>query len=545
MSIRAAALVLLVVGLAATSVAQPAPATGTAIIRGRVVAADTAKPLRGARLTIAAPGLGGPPRTTTTTPDGRYEFKNLPAGSYTVTATKGGYIQLRYGQRRALEQPRPLEVLAGQTVERIDFALPRTGVIAGLVADEVGDPIAGVTVHPMRVELFQGRRQLVPTTQGDETDEAGQYRLSGLSPGTYMVRATTRETWTVTRSGRKDVMSFVPTYFPGTDDLALARRVTVGMAEQVRGVDFSLIPGRTVKISGTAFNSSGRPVQSVMLGLDVMGPGGGRVGGAGNAVVAPDGSFTFRDVLRGEYKLRAAGSEEAVSVPVVVGDSDIENVALVTSKGWSATGTVTTESGAPLNLPRQRVGVTASALNTLGGMRLQGEPVLRSILNEDWTFSITSIIGPARFRVTLPDGWAVKSIQDAARDLVDTPVELKSGETLSGVRVIVTDRVTSVTGQLLDDNAVPLVDGTIVVFASDAGKWSEASRFIRAVRPNQQGQYRVKGLPPGEYLAVALDYVEDGLWNDPEYLASLRPRAEKLTLKEGESRAISLKLVTP
>jgi len=55
--------------------------------------------------------------------------------------------------------------------------------------------------------------------------------------------------------------------------------------------------------------------------------------------------------------------------------------------------------------------------------------------------------------------------------------------------------------------------------------------FIRATRPDQQGQWRIKGAS-GEFLAVAVDYVEDGQWNDPEYLESIATYAQKVTLEE-------------
>ena len=61
-----------------------------------------------------------------------------------------------------------------------------------------------------------------------------------------------------------------------------------------------------------------------------------------------------------------------------------------------------------------------------------------------------------------------------------------------------------------------------------------------ATRPDQQGQYRISGLPPGDYLANAVDYVQEGQWNDPEYLESVRRYAQKLTISEGASRAITL-----
>ena len=68
---------------------------------------------------------------------------------------------------------------------------------------------------------------------------------------------------------------------------------------------------------------------------------------------------------------------------------------------------------------------------------------------------------------------------------------------------------------------------------------------MRAVRPDQKGQYQLKGLPPGEYLAVAVDYVPDGMWNDPAYLESLRRYGQTLTLAEGSSTTLSLKLSNP
>jgi len=91
----------------------------------------------------------------------------------------------------------------------------------------------------------------------------------------------------------------------------------------------------------------------------------------------------------------------------------------------------------------------------------------------------------------------------------------------------------------------PLRDATVLIFPGDADKWFETARTIRAARPDQQGRWQVKGLPAGEYLAIALDYVEDGAWNDPEYLESLRRDAQKVALAEGGSESMALKLVVP
>jgi Carboxypeptidase regulatory-like domain len=529
---------------------QPAPKTGAAIIRGRIVAADTAKPLRRAQITVSAPGLPPPGRSANTNVDGRYEIKDLPAGSYTVTVTRSGYLQLRYGQHRPLEQARPLEVLDRQVVEHVNFSLPRMAVIAGRITDEVADPVAGVTVVAMRSMYFEGRRQLVPMAGGiTRTDDAGQYRIPALVPGTYFVLARMGETWTVNTGGQKTVMGFVPTYFPGTASPAEAKRVAVGIGQEVRGIDLSLIPGRTARISGRALDSQGRPLAGRSVGLMVefrSSQFGGAFQGVGGTTVGTDGTFTLRDVPPGEYQLSAmtaapaAGMEERASQTAVVAGVDVDDVVLVTQAPWSIAGQVVNEQGTPPAVPRDRVNINA---RTIGG---RANPLMgRGDVKEDWTFAVKNILGPARLLVAAPDGWAVKTVLQDGRDVADAVLEAKHGETLAGVQVVLTDRVTTVSGQVADDKGAPLADGTVLVFASDAEKWAEDSRYIRAARPDEQGQFVVRGLPPGDYLAVAIEYVQEGQWNDPEYLESVRRYAQKVTLREGGSQAIALKLATP
>jgi hypothetical protein len=164
---------------------------------------------------------------------------------------------------------------------------------------------------------------------------------------------------------------------------------------------------------------------------------------------------------------------------------------------------------------------------------------------EDGTFSLAHVFGRAKMQVTVPDGWMVKSITRDGQDIADTWLQLGSGQELSSIEVLVTSRVTRVEGQLLDEKNQPLRDSTVLVFPSDADKWFENSKTIRATRPDQQGRWQAKGLPAGEYLAIALDYVEDGAWNDPEYLETLRRDAQKVTLSDGGSQTVALRVIVP
>jgi hypothetical protein len=140
----------------------------------------------------------------------------------------------------------------------------------------------------------------------------------------------------------------------------------------------------------------------------------------------------------------------------------------------------------------------------------------------------------------------MKAVLHDGRDISDTLLDPPGGGALSGVEVIVTNRVATLAGQVVNAAGTPIAEGTIVVFADGAQKWYEASRWVQALRPDQRGRFQIASLLPGEYLAVAMDYVEDGMWNDPDYLASLRPFARTVTVSaDGPPAEIVLTLVTP
>jgi protocatechuate 3,4-dioxygenase beta subunit len=526
---------------------QPAQ-KGTATVRGRVLAGDTGKPLRRARLTLTR--VGGDNQTASTDADGRYEFSELVAGTYRMRVSRSGYLTLQYGQRRPLELGKPFEVRDRETVDNGDFTLPRMSIITGRVSDEVGDPLEGVMVMALRSRYWEGARQLIPTGQGFvQTDDAGQYRLLGLAPGTYYVSATTRETWAVNQNGVRTVMGYSPTYFPGMTALSDAKRITLGLGAEAGNTDFSLAIGRAATITGTAFDSRGRPFPSVNVSDQVRGEDFARFGSINRAQVAADGSFTIRAVPPGQYKLTAAterGSDqpEAAIVPVTVDGIDVNGVALLGSNGGSITGHVTTDTGEVPSIPRLRITIglplAGQADPTLLGAF--GDPG-GSQVGDDGSFTIKGVFGRSRLRVAVPNDWMVKSITHDGRDLTDAPIELKSGETLSNVQIVVTHQVTVVDGALVDSKDRPTTDGTVIVFADNAAQWAADSRSVRSVRPDQQGRFEVKGLPPGHYLAVAMDYVEDGMWNDPEFLESLRRYAQKLDVADAATHTITLKVI--
>jgi hypothetical protein len=86
-------------------------------------------------------------------------------------------------------------------------------------------------------------------------------------------------------------------------------------------------------------------------------------------------------------------------------------------------------------------------------------------------------------------------------------------------------------------------DYTLVIFAEDSQKWTvPGTRWVTGTRPDQDGRFRVRNMPPGSYYAIAVDYLPRGEWNDPDVLERLKPKAQRFSLGEGETKTLDLKI---
>jgi hypothetical protein len=279
------------------------PATGTAIIRGTVLAADTGAPVRRAQVRATA-NDGRDNRVVLTDDQGRFELKDLLGGRYSLTANRTGFVSLTYGQRRPNERGTPVEVAPGGVVDKIAFGLPRGGVITGRLTDEAGDPLADAQVQVMRSSFTPNGRRLLPAGRMDTTDDQGSFRVHGLAPGDYVVSATMRNQMMGGPPGLVPSVDqgYAPTYYPGTPAMSDAQRVTVAVGQEVSGISFAMTPTRVARISGRV--TGGKPGDYdgfVSLSPEDASGGMNFSGGAG---LQSDGTFEVTGVAPGRYNLR-------------------------------------------------------------------------------------------------------------------------------------------------------------------------------------------------------------------------------------------------
>src|SRR4029453_1699096 len=91
------------------------------------------------------------PRFTLTDDAGQYEFKELPAGRYSLTVTRNGYVSSGCGVRPPSQlAPQPIELTASETLNRIDVLLFRGGVAVVTVTDADGEPLAELDVRVLQ-----------------------------------------------------------------------------------------------------------------------------------------------------------------------------------------------------------------------------------------------------------------------------------------------------------------------------------------------------------------------------------------------------------
>jgi hypothetical protein len=283
----------------------PPAATGTSRIRGRVIAADTGQPIRKALVRVFSQQLREA-RSVTTGPDGHYDFKDLPAGRYNLTASKGSYVNLSYGQTRPSESGKPLELGENQSVDRIDFNLPRGAIITGRVVDEFGDPVADAMVIPLRQQYVQGTRRLINAGRTSTTNDIGEFRVFGLPPGQYYLSANLRSGMMMPGTS-DDRAGYAATYYPGTSDVANAQRLTLQTGQTLTEISMALVLTPTSRVSGTVIGRDGRPFtngmimatsrNSMLTGVPPL-----------MAQVRSDGTFVLANVAPGDYLLRTMGS---------------------------------------------------------------------------------------------------------------------------------------------------------------------------------------------------------------------------------------------
>jgi len=121
---------------------------------------------------------------------------NLAAGGYRIVVNAPGYVIQTYGAKTvgvgSSARGTVISLAPGQSVREITVRLTAASTISGRVTSSNGIPLSGMDVHALRVAYDSSGSKTLVSDSGSQTDDRGEYRLTGMAPGRYYVRAETR-----------------------------------------------------------------------------------------------------------------------------------------------------------------------------------------------------------------------------------------------------------------------------------------------------------------------------------------------------------------
>ena len=530
----------------------PAPPTGTAIIKGRVIDAQTGIGLARARVRLQGPASNRPPVVTDDT--GAFKLTDVPAGSVFIGVDRSGYMSARYpdiGKTiRAIF--RSLTVANGQVLEGVNILLYRGSAIAGRIVDANGEPAEFVQIQVLRIPT-SGHGKPQPRGSGS-TNDLGEFRIPRLEPGSYLLRAQGRNT--TAGDDPSDAQS-LPTYYPSVLSIDDAQPITIERGQTASGIEIMLLDGLSSVVSGIVVDAKGQPLSmGTYVNARAISEFSDMV--AGGSAVRSDGTFRMK-LPPGDYNLEVQSTRAGVigrpgpddqqfgRLRISVGGAPLSDLTIVLGSGATMSGKLVFDGDSPLppNPEQIMVGVGPPPF----GSMCQSD---RGTAGADGSFRVQGIVGTCIVRVTGNMGrWNVKSVTQGDADLMDRPVTFDPGQQLRNVQVVLTDKRTELALNVVDDRGVATREYVAIVFSADKTKWNDMSRYLRLYVPQPPAStppaapFRgttdlrlaplerrdlVAGLPPGEYYVVVLTDIAPDDARDPSMLERLAAGATRVSL---------------
>ena len=562
--------------IAATSAQETGRARGTALIAGRVIDSTSGQTVPYVTVTlrntnriyaeITADGKATriPDPAVITDSQGRFVFGALEAGAFalSVLTRPGTFIG-----------GASVELTTGQQVTDVAVRASRFGSIAGTVRDEAGDPIVGMRVNVFLKKTTGFRPVLQPRT-GAVADDHGTFRIGNLPPGDYVLCACSRDALAIDNAllsllgsqppsapalvKRLDdsVPAFAPTFHPASTRLSDAHAVTVGSGDDRAGIDITVRAVTPRRVSGrlSGIAATGTAAFTLLLIAENDRPEAQSITAIAAINVAADGAFGFVAVPPGRYSLEvfpAQGKQDAwASLPVTVGDEDVEGLTVPLWNGATVTGRVEFSGSSPrpdasaLAMGRVTLvpaDLTARVLIAAGPSGSGSHSVS---LDSDGHFRIEGV-PPGRYVATasrLGPDWQLTESVRTSEGMSTDPVVTIGNNGLSGVVITMSDAMPAIVlgTVVLDSYEAPQLVN-VLVFPAEPASWTEAFRFpgrFAVTSISNERTFRFTGVPPGDYFAMLVD-AETNM--GPEQFEAWSRRATRISLHAGETKTVALK----
>jgi hypothetical protein len=550
------------VSLEPSSAALSRSAVGSqaGFVMGTVVDAGTRRGVPGA-LVVLRSTQGVPASVSGLTDElGRFLLAEPRSGTYRLTASATGYLPADYGQDAPSEAGTLFKVVLGEPVGGVVLRVWREASMAGRVTDQYGEPVVGTMVLAVPVERssttgIRFKQSTRARAVRAFTDDLGQFSLTGLSPGRYVVEVPPHSVSTPSLKGDGSRLAYWPAFHPSASALSGAAVRDLGPGDALPSVDVVVRQGRSSSLTGIVGGDSANVGRSQLRLLPdyAVGSGAEESHIIASEPVSQDGSFVLRSVPPGRYLARVWRQDTLAPVPEkssLWGQTDlsldeeklVSSVAIDADRGLGLSGRVEL-TGAAAGPTAEGVAqlVASMVLTSWRNVFRAGASV---VVRKDLSFAVEGlppdsfVQWPERFDL---QGWYFQGAEVAGRSLRG-PVRVADAP---NVVIVLADRPSPLAGDVRDEStAQPTPRAVVVVFRKDqvSEDMAAASTYVRMSRASAEGYYVIDHLPPGEYKVAAVREDLASRWDDSSVRGSVAASATSVTVKRGNPWTQPLRL---
>ena len=542
--------------LALTASAQPKqaprakaakPELPSGRIEGQVVADAGGAGLRRARVILRPLETGKLALGVETDDRGRFEIRDVPVGNYTLTAQRDGYLTTSTFRRGSLRMPAQFYIARGDRITNVIFRLHPWSVLTGRVRFDDGDPAVNIPVELYQQYHARGRHGFKSVARAT-TNDRGEYRIHGLTAGSYYIATTFEGDQTgpgVEDQPRRDdsgrevrVASYTTTFYPGTERLSEALPVRLGAGEELNGIDLFMRPIERVTLGGRITHGvTGEALRSATVFLERLdAQDTGSLPAFAELRFDSEDRFSIPNIAPGWYQLWVEATREDDRLQgrqrVLVTNANLTDLEIVVLPARAWEGEVVpagSQRFPPEFQPRVRLeprSERGAIIETSGG-----------------EFEVLMMPGETydAFVMNLPTDFYVSQVR------------------ANGADVRAAGLSTSMAGnqpfQIVLDSPGGRVNGQ--VFGPDGSVWSGAVVTLipepardrlqdyREGFADQYGRFLMGGIPPGRYLLTAwLDEPVCDVY-DPAGLDPCRQSGTLIDVPRGGTQELALNIKSP